>query len=168
MTDENANNCFVCMEMTTNKVCNTCNCVAHRKCWSEFINNTNIVELLTIDEDDGHSSLHLKHRMHLNCPVCRSEINTIGVVRRSQTKASRLTALSVRLNEYVNEYDVNDPFITLDKMMHLFMKHKTIVRSDNELSSTCATFLRRAADEFPCEYYTQANFTHLFLFGIQF
>jgi hypothetical protein len=167
MTDENTNNCFVCMERTANKVCSTCNCVAHHNCWNQFINNANTVELIALDEDGG-STLHLKHRMYVSCPICRSKINTLGVVRRSQTKDKRLTALTFRLNEYANAYDDNSPFITLDKMMHLFMKHKSIVRSDNELSSTCTAFLKRAAVAFPHEYHTQANFVHLILFGTQF
>ena len=79
--------CFVCLKNTTHRVCKTCKCVAHRKCWASFLRNTNKFE----------------------CPGCRTSLEEVAPVaptrvyytRSTTSRDQVITTLSAMLTKYM-------------------------------------------------------------------
>jgi hypothetical protein len=61
--ENTSDNCFICLDNTSNRVCGTCKCYGCPDCWVEYCNKDKSTD---IDEERVY---------HVNCPICRQRIN---------------------------------------------------------------------------------------------
>ena len=94
--------CFVCLSKSTNKICTTCKCYAHSKCWGEYLQNTTCV-VTSVYED----SIEIYTPYNSKCPHCRSNIKNVKPTTRSDTDYPRmcLFIMTYKKSEYI--YFVN-------------------------------------------------------------
>lgn len=75
------NNCFICLNSCTNKVCPTCTCVAHPKCWGKYVNNEYYTYSTIIN-----AQLVVITPYDLECPICKSDILYTKPLTRSAAR----------------------------------------------------------------------------------
>ena len=80
------NKCFVCLEKTSNKICNNCNCYAHKSCWAKYVNTKHSLEIYSSIDSPDVIMLSVDN---LTCPQCRKKINVNNTVTRSKTKFAK-------------------------------------------------------------------------------
>lgn len=87
------NICTICLDNCRNKVCNTCNCYAHYRCWGKYLQNKTI-NYAAIVEDD----IFMCTPVSIECPQCRQTIINLKPVTRSDTYAIRYLSFIINLN----------------------------------------------------------------------
>lgn len=100
------NNCFICLDISNNKVCSTCNITAHHKCWNLFLknsnNNTTCPQCKTVNFYKIHNTRSTKKiPVHNNKEDCVRYIknlldiceDTVGIENRKQ--------ITVQIFEYL-------------------------------------------------------------------
>ena len=91
-----SNICFVCLDYTCNKVCGTCECYAHPKCWGQYIKNN--IELSTYIFNNFYEVIS-----KINCPICKTINNNSRRLTRNDTILSRIVILNLDLIKLIKE-----------------------------------------------------------------
>ena len=123
-------NCFVCLKSSRRKVCLTCECYAHDKCWGEYLQNS--TETVTLVED-GAVGVYAPYTSQ--CPCCRGDISDVKPVTRSDTELGRDITVLIGYISFVSVADeMGDPqqkFSYCKRMFNFFVKHyKTLIRKN--------------------------------------
>lgn len=153
--------CIICLESTSNSICDQCNCKAHPKCWNSYMNEKNVLEL-TVSEDNQMVGII---PLFVNCPMCRKHLTLCGTMRRSQTLDAREQALFLKIKEIIPTCR-EQPEKSIRELSSLFRANKLMIRKDKELMTTISSFLHTFANNHP-EYYPIANQAHLYVFNNQ-
>ena len=155
--------CFLCLNKCNLRVCPTCSCVAHVKCWGEYLNKTSQLIL-----QFGENDILVSSPMHTSCPQCRKQIPAVKPITRSQTSPIRYF---FALTEYINtlylieslgtQKEKNDIYRLLFNNM---VKYKKDINSELEFAEIIKEKLN---DLYKNENWKSANIYHNLLFGEQ-
>ena len=138
--------CFICLESCNNSICTTCSCVAHNKCWSNYL-------------------IDLKNKkMPLACPICKQKIKVYST--RSITQSSRSKQLVSKIGSLINEIQVmkfSDK--KMNKFKELFNKIYEYKNTDINLMSNenFSKIVSSKLKEFSREGWEAADFYHKIL-----
>jgi hypothetical protein len=88
--------CFICLDKCNNKVCNTCNCCAHHKCWGKYLKHKTTNYLIITDEN-----ISISTPLSVECPQCRQNINRLKPVTRADTYIARYIVFIESLNNFL-------------------------------------------------------------------
>jgi len=155
--------CFICLNKSTNRVCSTCKCFAHPKCWGEYLQNSTEVYTYVFP-----NQVVISTPLGLQCPQCRQNINNIKPITRSDTIFARSIVI---VNNYNNILLAADLLSTFEEKWDIFdilfdglLENKGLIVKEAEYLTVLSNKLK--------ELYTlydwkKANLYHLELIGTQ-
>ncbi len=137
------NSCFICLNHSNNKVCQTCNCYAHSSCWGKYLSHTND-DIYCLVEPNG---LMLLCNYSIPCPICKTHINQLPPLTRSRTQEFRLYNSILEVSDIIS--NMNDNIMSRERLENLhrlfkcFKKIKTFINSNSEISTVIKNNLRQ-------------------------
>ena len=157
-------NCFICLEKTSNKVCKQCNCYAHTSCWGRYMKENGVCEL--VEEED---CLMLLTKNFIPCPLCRDENYCVPVTTRSKTEAYRFHTNFLFAHDYYMKFknldlSKNLRFKYLDMSFKYFKNLKQFI-IENEAMTQCIKII--LSDTYHIDRWNNANYYHMEFFGEQ-
>ena len=123
------NTCFLCLDIANNKVCKTCKCYAHAKCWGEYLHDQSRIITLVYD-----TYCSILSPLSVKCPSCRGKIKNVKPLTRSDTKSGRNFALHVKIEQTVDDLSTtNDIYKKKEMISNLFniLLNNITLHSDN-------------------------------------
>jgi UDP-N-acetylenolpyruvoylglucosamine reductase len=116
-----SHDCFVCLSKAKNKVCNTCECYAHPRCWGKYLEETSNVLTYIYQER------------------CRGNIRNVKTVTRSNTKFARRTCFARQLNRMLVEVEIlqdNDQReVIFSNIFKIISRNKILIRGDERFKN---------------------------------
>ena len=155
-------NCFLCLNKTSNKICQTCNCSAHPACWSKYLKTT--TENFIVIQPDGIAML-VKYQQP--CPICKSPITQLPATTRSKTKGFRKemcvleTLAALLLAENTTPVEKGDRF---NDVLVKLKNMKSFIKEDPQISRVVQKELARL---YYLENWSGANHCHMSIYGRQ-
>ena len=139
--------CFICLEPCSISKCTTCSCVAHNKCWSNYVKD-------------------LKKKNNLVCcPICKININFPST--RSTTVKTRkkilVSELSILINEIGQMKISKEKMSKFRKLFNLLCEYKNTdldLLSNEKFSNIVSIKLK----EFSNEGWSSSEFYYKILF----
>jgi len=126
---EDKESCFICLEETSERVCNTCRCYAHKKCFYEYINK-NFKIIGEIERNNSYIDLSIYGEIF--CPICKIKLKHNKPLTRNDTFYFRNKFLLYILDYYIFLLDMTEDIYTcqkyLDKICKILVKHKEIIK----------------------------------------
>jgi hypothetical protein len=96
-------NCFVCLNKSKNKVCGTCECFAHPRCWGEYLkNSTNVTTLIF------PTKVVVQTPYWTDCPICKRNIGSVKPVTRYDTEFGRRASLVAKFRNALFAVEMAD------------------------------------------------------------
>lgn len=153
--------CFLCLEKASRKICPTCKCCAHDKCWGEYLQNK--VKTRTYFSEE---KVIVISPWSVACPQCRGPILNVKPVTRSDTSLGRKIAIVLDYISFLEALDNNseDKYELYIKLLKVMLENRSIVL-DNKI--LCAKLKLRLSELYINEHWKPANLYHHRLFGIQ-
>jgi len=154
--------CFVCLENCSNRICKTCSCTAHPKCWGEYLKNQR--DVYPIIDIVGDLNIFVTET---NCPVCKS-ISSEKALTRSEIFSSKLKYLQDIVYYYFYSVDLetltDENLLSYHDFFKFLITEKKYVNCDKGMYE-----LLRIELEFLYFYHDwkPANIYHYQLFGEQ-
>ena len=153
--------CFICLINTTERICDTCKCYAHKKCFYQYIkNNSRVFANIT----KIHNYLELDIGNKLDCPVCKNELNYVKRLTRNDTYMFRIECIIYVLNHYLKQIndveDMNTMENILENICKIIIEHKTTIKGDKRILPIIKKLLKVSM----CP---SANLYHFEIFGEQ-
>ena len=155
----------MCLEKCSNRICPTCRCYAHKKCWGKYLQNSTGTHT-EVDVD----TVIVFTPWNARCPQCRGRINNVKPVTRSDTHLGRTLSIIINYCSFLSmieeeEYDSREEkFALYSKLLNIMLEHKAIIRANDALSTIWKNKLYRLYTE---ENWTAANIYHYDLFKEQ-
>ena len=154
--------CFVCLSKSTNKICKTCKCYAHFKCWGEYLQNTTCVVTTVYDD-----SVEIYTPYNSKCPQCRSNIKNVKPTTRSDTDYPRMCLfimtyknLLILISETKSK---TKKFILYKKLFDSIIDNSKLVKNDFLFKENISQNLRSLYED----GWKPANLYHRVIFGKQ-
>lgn len=156
-------NCFICLENTSNRICQKCQCYAHEKCFYEYLNkNTKIIG--NIYHSDTYIDLEIE--TEFKCPICKISLNREKKVTRNDTLNIRKNFVIYILNYYLSLIDDDieniKNFEYFGIICKFLLNHKDILNKIPALKNMIQENLYELR-----ETWKLTNFYYLQLFGEQ-
>lgn len=76
----NDHDCFLCLNKCKNRICGTCHCYGHLRCYGEYLKHKTCTYLYMLEND-----AYFACDYSVPCPQCRSAIINLKPVTRSDT-----------------------------------------------------------------------------------
>lgn len=156
-----SNTCFLCLNNTNNKVCETCNCFSHPQCWGKYLKDQSRIITIVFDTHFTISSDSIK------CPICKEKIKNVKPITRSDTKPGRKFALDLKITQIIEELltitDRNKRKEILSSLFTIFITNR-IILMENKI------FLKKVQEKLKELYndgWESANLFYLQLFEKQ-
>tara|TARA_B100001094_G_scaffold327629_1_gene386282 strand:- start:604 stop:1044 length:441 start_codon:yes stop_codon:yes gene_type:complete len=144
-------------------VCPTCSCVAHVKCWGEYLNKTSELTMHLTDNE-----ILITAPNYTSCPQCRKHLPTVKPITRSQTSFIRYFAV---LSDYISFlYNIENIESQTEKnenyriLFNTMLKYKKDIKSESEFAQLIREKLNYL---YKSENWKSANIYHNLLFGEQ-
>lgn len=155
-------NCFVCLKSTRNRVCRTCRCSAHPRCWGEYVNKSSLVLTYLFP-----SKVLVTSPLSVKCPECRGRISTVKPVTRSDTAFARYVALISEYITILDELAMAGNSQMRDELLHELFRD--LVSNHQLLKGTSINeaVRQRLIDLYRDQNWKAANLYYLSLFGSQ-
>ena len=157
--------CFVCLEACNTRVCSTCKCYAHSKCWGKYVQSrAKSHTVVTADK------VILFTPWSAECPQCRGRIVNVKPVTRSDTDLGRYMVIALDYYSFLAALeeiecdDVEGRFTLYSTLLSAMIKHKAIIRSDDDITCILKNELRVMYKQ---DNWAAANLYHMQLFGTQ-
>ena len=155
--------CFLCLNKCTNKICPTCQCFAHPKCWGEYLqHNTDIVTYIY------PTYIIISTPFNTECPQCRGDINTVKSTTRSETAFARKTAVISHYKNMLYQIELATNLEERNKLLkdtcEYFQEQKNLIRADEELTKILQEKLVQLFINYK---WNDANIYYLNMFGQQ-
>uniref|UniRef100_A0A6C0H309 Uncharacterized protein n=1 Tax=viral metagenome TaxID=1070528 RepID=A0A6C0H309_9ZZZZ len=119
--------CFVCLNNTKNKVCTTCQCYAHLRCWGKYLKNFTKVTTYIYEKD-----ILISIPLYAKCPQCSCDISNLKPVTRSDTRFGRRTFLLLRYQNMMELagtiQDISKRYMIFRNMFELIAHNKNLIR----------------------------------------
>jgi hypothetical protein len=155
--------CFVCLNKCKNKICCTCKCYAHPKCWGEYLQHSTDVYTYVYP-----SQVVLQTPISTPCPQCRQNINNVKPITRADTFFARGISL---INNYNNLLYAADLAETIEEKLDMFdvifsgfVSNKNLIKNDNfYLNVLC----KKLKELYTLYNWKKANLYHFELFNTQ-
>jgi hypothetical protein len=118
--------CFICLNDTRNKVCSTCNCFCHPKCWGKYVKEkTDVVTYIY------PKKIMMKYHLYVKCPICKTQIGNVKPLTRSDTLFSRRSYITMIISNRIKdmrETDCEDNKKEIAKKLDLLLiKNRKII-----------------------------------------
>lgn len=142
-------NCFICLNMCKDRVCPTCNCYAHFKCWVKYTRSTST-------EDKSFSK----------CPICKIQIEYHKSVTRKDTKKERIgNEIETIKNLLLKCNTCNNLEERMEIVLTIFnyYDHNRIALNHSKALSDIVS--KKLHEFYITHNWRSANFYHLRLFG---
>lgn len=137
------NYCFICLNPSNNKVCQTCNCYAHSSCWGKYLRHTN-EDIYYLVKPKG---LMLLCNYSIPCPICKTDTNQLLPLTRSRTQEFRLYSSILEVSDIISNMNNNitshERLDNLHRLFKCFKKIKTFINSNSEISTVIKNNLRQ-------------------------
>ena len=126
-------NCFVCLNKCKNKICPTCQCFAHPKCWGEYLqHSTDVITYIY------PTHIIISTPFSTVCPQCKSNINTVKSTTRSETVFARKTAVISYYKNMLYHIDLATNHEERNSLLKVswgfFQEQKNLILADKELT----------------------------------
>jgi hypothetical protein len=129
-----SHDCFVCLSKAKNKVCTTCECYAHSRCWGKYLEETSNVLTYIYQERTIIST-----PFYTKCPQCRGNIRNVKTVTRSNTKFARRTCFARQLNRMLVEVETNQDNdqreLIFTNIFKIISRNKILIRGDERFKN---------------------------------
>lgn len=147
MMDEK-DSCFICLEETSERICNICKCYCHKKCFNEYINkNFKIIGEIVF----SNYYIDLSIYGQLLCPICKINLKYNKILTRSNTFYFRNKFLLDVLEYYIllldSEEDIYKCQKYLDKICKILVQNKDIIKKNKILAYMVEKNLSKLKDE---------------------
>jgi len=127
--------CFICLEETTERICSTCKCYAHQKCFYKYVNKN---FKISGEIEYSNTSIMLSVGGDLYCPICNIKLKYNKPLTRNDTFYFRNIFLIDSLDYFfIKIITENNTYILeeyLNKICKLLIRNKNIVKKDKILS----------------------------------
>lgn len=155
--------CFVCLSKAKNKVCTTCECYAHHKCWGKYLEKTS--DVITYIHQ---GRIIISTPFYTKCPQCRGNICNVKTVTRSDTRFARRTCFARELNKMLVAADINQDNdqrqIIFTNIFKIISRNKNLIRGDERFKNIISEKLRFLYKK---QNWKSANLYHHKIFGEQ-
>ena len=144
--------CFLCLNNTSNKICRTCNCFCHPKCWGEYLQNiTNPIMILD----------------SIKCPICKKDIINVKSLTRNDTYILRKHYFKMKIIVMLVDIkiltDIENKIKLANSLFNFIIYNKKIMK-DCGLEKFVKDRLNHL---YYYNNWTAANIYHLRIFGEQ-
>lgn len=150
------NICFICLDFSPNKVCNTCECYAHPKCWGKYLESN--IKFSTFIFDSSYSVVS-----KISCPICKTANINPKRLTRSDTVMSRLTILNLDIMMYFEILNDENENIIYDNIFKIVAKNKDLLKRSESLDN----FVKKRLNGLYHDGWKQANIHYLKIYGEQ-
>lgn len=156
-------NCFVCLNKCKNKICPTCQCFAHPKCWGEYLqHSTDVVTYIY------PTHIIISTPFNTVCPQCKSKINTVKSTTRSETAYARKTAVISTYKNMLYYIDLVENQEERNELLKIswsfFQENKNLILADEELTKILQ---EKLAQLYTFYDWSSANLYYFNIFGKQ-
>ena len=155
--------CFVCLNPARRKVCTTCKCYAHNKCWGQYLQSVTNIRTVV---DQGR--ILIVSPYSIRCPQCRGRLSEVRAITRSDTNLGRNVALSMNYAIFLTALDLaendEEKHILYKEMLEIMTANKLCVRNSDQLTSLLKSKLKILYID---DDWEPANLYHHLLFGTQ-
>ena len=145
------NRCFVCLNKSCNKVCSTCKCFAHPKCWGNYLKNI-CGTTRPVYNEPGLIIIDIPYSV--SCPQCRNNIFNVKPVTRSDTKFARYELLLENLDTMIdtinNCSNIADKDDILRDIFDTVIKNKKFILHEPKLVKV---FNEKLKELYMCNWY---------------
>ena len=158
-----SHDCFVCLSNCTNKVCTTCKCYAHARCWGSYLKN--YTDVLTYIY---HGRIIINTPLYTNCPQCRSKIFNVKPTTRSDTVFGRKFSLATQFRNMLFAVEITPDIDTklsiFSNIFNIIARNKNLIRNEFQFKNIIKKKLRFL---YMVKSWKPANLYHLKIFGKQ-
>lgn len=133
--------CFVCLDKTKNKVCLSCECYAHPKCFGKYVRSISHITVFHIG-----NFIALSAPLFSECPQCRRNTGTVKPLTRSDTKPGRVYTFNETIKDFVNI--IKHSTTILEKEIYIQELLKYIYNNKNLLTKSHKKILRKCIKNF--------------------
>jgi len=157
-----ATNCFVCLTKTRNKICASCECYAHPKCFGEYLQHFTEVETYIFPDH-----VILNTPLTVPCPQCRGDIPNIKPITRADTRLARSAAITTGYKNILFKLEMSEDRAERHRLLSMvfdvLVKNRFLFKNEE-------SFCRMVRSKL-CNLYAAgwepANLYHHSLFGRQ-
>lgn len=155
--------CFVCLDKSCTKICPTCECYAHAKCWGEYLKSSTKVRTYFLP-----GRIIVSTPYATRCPQCRGRILNVKPVTRSDTDLGRRVAVVVDyaglLSAFEEAETKEEEIFFLTTAFDMLIANKAIVCRNDLFMNMLKARLRSLYEE---NGWIAANLYHRQFFGTQ-
>ena len=155
--------CFLCLNTTKNKVCTTCECYAHHRCWGKYLKNYTHVTTYIYEQE-----ILITVPLYAKCPQCSGSIGNVKPITRSDTRFGRRTFLRLTCQNMFEDaemaQDTTSRVAIFRNIFEIISQNKNLLRGGSSFKKMVKTKLivLHCSGEWDL-----ANFYHLKIFGKQ-
>ena len=151
-----SNICFICLDYTPNKVCGTCECYAHPKCWGKYIQNN--IEISTLIFNNFYEIIS-----RINCPICKTINNNAKLLTRNDTILPRMAMLNLEIIFNLEIVTNDNEDIIYDNIFKIIDENKNLIKKCESLDN----FVQKKLINLYNDGWKKANIHHLKIYGKQ-
>lgn len=154
--------CFMCLNNTSNKICSTCNCFCHPKCWGKYLQNITTITTIIYP---NHCSIMVPYSTE--CPICKKDIGNVKSLTRNDTYIGRKQYFTMNIRNTLLHIKLSPDIETKEKLakliFNLIIDNKKMMK-DCGLENVVKDLLNHLYHN---KNWTPANIYHLRIFGEQ-
>lgn len=128
--------CFICLKSTKNRVCSSCTCSAHLRCWYMYCDTKPVIQYWIYDvEIPTEYDVPDSNNYPIDCPICKKKIERYCIFTRSMTIEAKGTILKILVEHYIKKMKKTRSL--LKKKEYLYFICRQIVTHKNIYKSVC-------------------------------
>ena len=156
-------NCIICLEKTKNRICHSCKCYAHPKCYGKYLQKTTKIKIVL-----HKYKVRMYTPMGILCPQCRGVIFNVKRVTRSDTYFCRAAGMIKEFQYFLEISEQTstkkDKELIASIIFSNILRHKFLLQENSKFFSI---FRRKLEKLYKENKWKPANIYYYQLFGKQ-